>query len=204
MGVYMLFIHMIEICANDKCIEIGRDIFEKSLAIRQEMIKRGDLRTKWWIRFIGAIFSSVNVGGSVSFTFTDTGGVSRTQYVKRNAGATLGYSEIIFNTMYCNNRFWIAVGNGTASPTIDDYRLGSKIAEALPSYRLDDVNGVIVLSASFTFSNDTTITEVGLEWECNAYSVDICARILIDRTLLSSPFTAPANTLITVTYRILV
>ena len=196
----MLFIHMVEICSNGKCIEIGRDLFEKALNIRQEMIKRGDLRTRWWVRFIGAIFRPVDRYGNATFSHVDTGGTSRTAYVKNNVGA----NHLIFNTNACNNRFWISVGNGTTSPTIDDYKLVSKLADALASYAFDDVNGIITLSAGFTFTSDTVITEIGLEWECAVEFYYTCGRILVDRTLLSSPFTAPAGTPITVTYKILV
>jgi len=196
----MLFIHMVEICSNGKCIEIGRDLFEKALNIRQEMIKRGDLRTRWWVRFIGAIFRPVDRYGNATFSHVDTGGTSRTAYVKNNLGSV----DIMFNTTACNNKFWISVGDGTTSPAIDDYKLASKIAETSASYVFDEVNGIITLSAGFTFTSDTVITEIGLEWECPVTSYNVCGRILVDRTLLSSPFTAPAGTPITVSYKILV
>jgi len=196
----MLFVHEIEICVKDKCIEIGKDLFEEALKIRSEMIKRGDLRTRWWIRFIGAIFYPVTVGAGSSFSFVDTGGTSRGQPVKRNYS---GQSSI-FETQNCNNRFWISVGNGTTSPTIDDYKLASKITDSLASYAIDDTNGIITLSSGFTFGSDTVINEVGLEWEACVGSFNVCGRFLVDRTVLSSPFTAPANTPITITYKIVV
>lgn len=196
--------HMVEICLNGKpngkCVEIGRDLFERALEIAKEMIKRGDLRTKWWIRFIGAVFFPVTVVGRASFSFIDTGGTSRTQHVKDNFGDL----ATIFGTKYCNNRFWISVGSGTTPPAVEDYRLASKIADSLASYTLDDINGIITLSSGFTFGSDTTINEVGLEWEACVYSYGTCGRILVDRTVLSSPFTAPANTPITITYKIVV
>jgi hypothetical protein len=204
----MLFVHEIEICAKDKakdkCVVIGKDLFDEALKIRQKMVERGDLRTRWWVRFIGAMFAPVSATGDASFTFTDIDGTSRTQYVKRNTGTTSTYDYIIFNTVYCSNRFIISVGGGTTPPTIDDYKLVSKIAEALPSHTLDDVSGIVTLTAGFTFLSDTVINEVGLEWECTVSGLTTCGRFLVDRTLLSSPFTAPAGVPITVTYRILV
>ena len=191
---------MIEICSNDKCIEIGKDLFEETLKIRSEMIRRGDLRTRWWVRFIGAIFRPVDRGLTVTFTHVDTSGTSRTAYVK-NAAST---STLMFNTYGCNNKFWISIGNGTTSPTIDNYKLESKIADAPASYAFDELNGIITLSAGFTFASDTVITEIGLEWECAVELYYTCGRILVDRTLLSSPFTVPAGTPVTVTYKILV
>jgi hypothetical protein len=194
-----MIIHMVEICVDGKCVEVNKDLFEKALEIRKEAIKRNDLRTRWWVRFIGALFNPVTITGRVTFSFTDIGGTSRSQSTKW----ALGTNPLITNTSNCNNRFWISVGNGTTPPTIDDFRLGSKIADALASYTLDDTNGIITLSAGFTFTSNTVITEVGLEWECTVSGHDVCGRMLVDRTLLSSPFTAPANVPVTVTYRIL-
>jgi hypothetical protein len=190
---------MIEICVRDKCIEVGRDLFEEALKIKREMERRGDLTTRWWRRFMIALFNNVTTGGVNSISFTDTGGSSRSQDVKKSIS---GYAFIL-NTYYCNNRFWISVGNGTSPPIIDDYRLVFKLAEGLASLSYDEGQGVIVLSAGFQFSSDTTIYEVGLEWEA-AVTGATCGRLLIDRTVISGGFTAPANTPITVTYRILV
>ena len=200
----MLLVHEIEICIKDnikdKCIEIGKDLFEEALKIRSEMIRRGDLRTRWWVRFIGALFYPVTTRAGASFSYKDIDGTSRGQTVK----GSLEVYSCLLNTYSCSNRFWISVGSGDTPPTIDDYRLSSKIGDALASYALDDVNGIISLSAGFTFASDTVINEVGLEWEACLSSYTGCGRILVDRTVLSSPFTAPANTPITVTYKIVV
>jgi hypothetical protein len=111
---------------------------------------------------------------------------------------------LIVNTTNCSNRFWISVGNVTNPPTIDDYRLLNKIAESLATMSYDDSIGVILLSGVFQFSSDTVIYEVGLEWECTIYSYATCGRLLIDRTVIPNGFTAPANTPVNVTYRILI
>jgi len=195
-----MFAHMVEICIKDKCIELNKDLFEKALEIRKEMINRGDLRTRWWIRFMIALFTPVSVGSMNTFSFTDTTGVSRTQNVK----ATLGTNSVFLNTSYCNNRFWISVGSDSTPPNVDNVSIRSKITEALASFSSDESNGVIVLSAGFQFASDTTIYEVGLEWEATLTGSSTCGRVLIDRSVISGGFTAPANTPITVTYRILV
>jgi len=200
----MLLVHEIEICIKDnikdKCIEIGKDLFEEALKIRSEMIRRGDLRTRWWVRFIGALFYPVTVSASAGFSYKDIDGTSRSQTIKGSFGS---YSCFL-TTSSCSNRFWISVGSDNTPPTIDDYKLSSKIRDALASYALNEVNGIISLSAGFTFASDTVINEVGLEWEACLSSYTGCGRILVDRTVLSSPFTAPANTPITVTYKIVV
>jgi len=196
----MVTIHMVEICIKDKCITIGEDLFEKALEIRKEMEKRGDLRTRWFIRFMAGLFTSVGTTGTTSFSFTDTTGTSRTQQVK--FAATAGTTFL--NTTSCENRLYIALGTSSTPSTIDDYKLGNKIAEAVSSIVVDDANGIIRLYATFTFSTDVTINEVGLEWSGAVYGTSTCGRFLVDRTVLSSPVSVPANTPIIVTYKILV
>jgi len=199
-----MFAHMIEICVKnsvkDKCIVIGKDLFEEALKIREEMIKRGDLTTRWWRRFMIAIFTPANRGARVNFGVTTTTGASTNATMKQGANANV----TITDTYYCNSRFWISVGNSSKSPTVDDSSLYNKITEGLASITSDDSAGVIVLSAGFQFSTDTVINEVGLEYEGYIAGISDCGRILIDRTVISGGFTAPANTPITVTYRILV
>jgi hypothetical protein len=191
---------MIEICAGSKCIEIGKDLFEEALRIKREAEKRGDLTTRWWKRFMIALFTGVVVSGYSTFSFVDTGGVSRTQSVKY----PLGTQSLLFNTGGCNNRFWISVGIMSTPSSIDQTGLLNKIAEAITSLSYDESQGIILLSVGFQFSSDTTIYEVGLEWEATLSSYNVCGRFLIDRTVIPDGFTAPANTPITVTYRILV
>jgi hypothetical protein len=191
---------MIEICARGKCVEIGRDLFEEALRIRMEAERRGDLTTKWWRRFMTALFTGSTIVGATTFSFTDVGGTSRSQYVKRSFGEVAG----LLNTIYCNNRFWISVGNVASQPTIDDYKIGYKLAEAIASISSDDAQGVVILSAGFQFASDTVIYEVGLEWEATVASHNTCGRFLVDRTVISGGSLAPANVPVTVTYRILV
>ena len=196
----MVTIHMVEICIKDKCIEIGKDLFEKALEIRKEMEKRGDLRTRWFIRFMAGLFTGIGKTGTASFSFTDTTGTSRTQGIKSNFGS----SSSFLNAGNCENRLYIALGTSSTPSTIDDYKLGSKFAEAVSSIVVDDANGIIRLYATFTFSTDVTINEVGLEWSGTVSSYDICGRFLVDRTVLPSPVSVPANTPTLVTYKILV
>jgi hypothetical protein len=191
---------MIEICIKDKCIEIGKDLFDKALEIRKEMEKKGDLRTRWFIRFMAGLFTSVGVGGNASFSFVDTSGSSRSQYVKFG-GVSVG---MFFCTYSCENKLYISLGNSSTLPTLDDYKLGSKISDAVSSIIVDDVNGIIRLYATFVFSTNVTIAEVGLEWSGPVFQASTCGRFLVDRTVLPSPISVPANTPIIVTYKILV
>jgi len=196
----MVTIHMVEICIKDKCIEIGKDLFEKALEIRKEMEKRGDLRTRWFIRFMVALFTNASIGGYTTFNFTDTVGTGRSQGVKVGSSGVASF----ICTYSCENRLYISLGSSSTTPTIDDYKLGNKIAEAVSSIVVDEANGIIRLYATFTFSTSVTIAEVGLEWSGTVSSTSTCGRFLVDRTVLPSPVSVSANTPIIVTYKILV
>jgi hypothetical protein len=196
----MITIHMIEICIKDECIEIGKDLFEKALEIRKEMEKRGDLRTRWLIRFMAGLFTGTGVGGAVSVGITDITGGTPTLYIKAGSCSL----PVLVSTYGCENRLYISLGSSSTLPTIDDYRLGNKFADAVSSIVVDENNGIIRLYATFTFSSNVTIAEVGLEWSGAVGSASTCRRFLVDRTVLPSPVSVPANTPIIVTYKILV
>ena len=149
---------------------------------------------------MASLLAPTSAKGTSLFSYTDTGGTSRSQRVKSDLGNTI----LLLNTYACNNRLWISVGSDSTPPSINDVSLKSKIAEGLASLSSDDVSGVIVLSAGFQFTTDTTIFEVGLEWEVTLDSYNICGRFLVDRSVISGGFVAPADTPVTVSYRILV
>ena len=156
-----------------------------------------DLTTAWFLRIMGAIFGAVTVGGSIFATFVDTGGSSRTQAIKRG----VGYNEVLFNTGSCNNRLWIGYGSSLTVPTRTDYRLGNKLGEGVAGVTVDEVQGTVTISASFTMSVDTTIYEVGLEWEAVMSSYSLCGRVLLDRTVFSDGIFVGAGQTVTFVYR---
>jgi hypothetical protein len=155
-----------------------------------------DYSTRWFIRFIGKIFEPAASGGKVSISFTDVGGTARTQNVKYNYSV-----DLIWSTYNGPVRPWITVGTGSTPPTRDDFKLGNKINEALASLTADETVGVISLSASFVFGSDTTIYEVGLEFECAVLSYTTYNRILFDRTVISDGLTVPAGQTLSVVYK---
>jgi hypothetical protein len=191
---------MVEICIKNKCIEIGKDLFEKALEIRKEMEKRGDLRTRWFIRLMTAEFRNVDKGSNITFSITDITGASQIPSVKFSTGSIATF----FCTYNCENKLYISLGSSSTLPTIDDYKLGNKFADAVTSIAVDEVNGIIRLYATFAFSSNVTIAEVGLEWSGATSTSGGCGRFLVDRTVLPSPVSVPANTPILVTYKILV
>lgn len=54
----------------------------------------------------------------------------------------------------------IAVGDGTTSPTRTDYKLEHQIAES-SDLVVNELEDKVIISTTFTFSSDTTISEVG-------------------------------------------
>jgi hypothetical protein len=167
--------------------EINKDLFEEYL--RREETNR-DLTTRWFIRILYYLFKYISRGGTENATVVRTDGTSTTLTIKPNI------SGIYFlnNTFYNDVGFYIGVGTGTATPTRDDFKLASKVAEAYASAVVDENAGVITLSTAFTFATAQTITEVGLEWL-------VGPRVLCDRTVLSPPVTVPAGATLSVAYR---
>jgi hypothetical protein len=176
-------------------VAVNEDLFNYVL----ERVKSRplDLATVWFLRIMRGLFGSVVVNGAWTETFTDTGGVSRTQYIK---GPTSTYA-IFFTTYSCNNRLWIGYGNSSTPPTRTDYKLGNKLGEGVAGVTADETQATVTLSASFTMSADTTIYEVGLEWEAAVSGYSTCGRVLLDRTVFPNGILVKAGQTITVVYR---
>ena len=107
----------------------------------------------------------------------------------------------------------IMAGTGTTPPTEDDYSLESPLLSGAsktltPVFSLD-ANGNPIVSVDITIPNTgdspITVSEIGyiVNVRCSATSGGSSAsnkRILLDRTLLSSPVTIPAGSSATITY----
>jgi len=185
-----------------KVFDIGKTLI-KRVAVDEELFNRyvkekKDLSTRWYRRIFAHLFYPATEGGEVKVAFTDKGGTARSQYIKKNCDVIY----ILWNTKECNNRPWIAIGNGTTSPSLDDYALESEIAEAVASFDLNEENGILTLSAGFTPDVDITISEVGLFLECAVGGYTTCGKVLLDRTVLDTPINVSAGQTATVAYRI--
>ena len=194
-------VKMVEVIVADrdgriiKRVVVNEDVFNYVLEKTRESF---DMATAWFLRIMGAIFSPVVAGGNLSVTFTDTNGTSRTQGLKINMGSTI---NDFFNTGYCNNRLWIGYGSSNTPPTRTDYKLNNKLGEGIASITVDETQGTITISASFTMPADTTVYEVGLEWEACVYSAGGCGRVLLDRTVFPNGITVSADQILTIVYR---
>jgi hypothetical protein len=192
---------MVEVIVTDrdgrvaKRVAVNEDLFWEYVKRIRDNPDRG---TRWGVRLLEAIFAPAGVAGTTTFTAVDTGGTSRTQNIKTNMGTA--YSSF-FNMNTCPNRLWIGYGTNSTPPSPDDYKLGNKIAEGLAGVTGDDLQGTVTISASFTMTADTTIYEVGLEWEGCVSSYNVCGRFLIDRTVFPDGLLVKAGQTLTVIYR---
>jgi hypothetical protein len=182
-----------------KRVTVNEELF--NYVLKKSMESRQDMTTAWFLRLMRAIFEPTGVGGPVSASTVDTGGTARTTGTKRATGGASPQDDMIWNTSYCNNRLWIGWGTSTTSPTRTDYKLGNKVAEGIAGVTHDETQGTVTISASFTMTTDTTIYEVGLEWEGTVATYNVCGRILLDRTVFSAGITVLANQTVTIVYR---
>jgi hypothetical protein len=194
-------VKMVEVIVRDpdgrvvNRVAVNEDLF--NYVLERVKDKPLDLTTVWFLRIMRGIFGATSVSGVWSETFTDTTGTSRTQYLKYG-GASY---TIFFCTYACANRLWIGYGSSSTPPTRTDYKLGSKLGEGVAGVTADETQGTVTISASFTMSADTTIYEVGLEWETCVSSYNVCGRVLLDRTVFPDGILVMAGQTITIVYR---
>jgi hypothetical protein len=173
-----------------KVAAVGEELFEEYLRKKQELCPN-DLGTDWFGRMMAALFKNDGKGATTSFTFVDVTGTSRSRYTKYHSGAGM-----INETSNYDCGSYIGIGTGTTTPTKQDYRLANEVARTAAGATYADGGTSFSVSATFSLSNDTQITEVGLYWKDGASGYIW----LLDRTLLSPPVTFPANTPMVVVY----
>lgn len=108
----------------------------------------------------------------------------------------------------------ILLGTGTEQPSEDDYQLSNMITSGITSavtyqFGADNGNPYIeyLISLTNTTSSDITISEIGYSQAINSGttvgSSNLGARgCLLDRTLLSTPVTVPANDSAAIKYKL--
>jgi hypothetical protein len=176
-----------------KRVVANEELFRLSVKLAEE--SGDDLLTLWIYRIIRGLFTPVIGGGSCFESFTDITGTSRTQGIKNACNASM------FNTTWaCSNRLWIAYGSSSAPPTRTDFRLGSKLGDAVATFTSDETARTITLTAGWTLPADTVIYEVGLEWEMTVAGATTCGRVLVDRTVFPGGITVRAGQTLTISY----
>ena len=170
------------------------DLYEEYLRRKREI---PDLGTRWGVRIFEALFAPAGLDGTTTFTATDTSGTVRTQNIK----AYMSDYASFYNTNVCANRLWIYYGSGRTPPTPGDYKAEAKLAEGLAIATGNDLQGTLTISASFTMTSDTTIYEIGMEWEGCVAGYSACGRFLLDRTVFPDGITVQAGQTLTIIYR---
>jgi hypothetical protein len=184
-------------------VAVNEELFNEVLR-RVGEGKGSDMATAWFLAVLQAILGPTTAGGTTSASYTDTSGAARTQNFKN---VLYGYYTTsptavnFFNTGTCNNRLWIGYGTSSTPPTRSDYKLGNKLGEGITSISVDESQGVLTISASFTFTTSTVVYEVGLEWEGTVASNATCGRVLLDRTVIPNGIPVAAGQTLTVVYR---
>jgi len=152
--------------------------------------KRYEFKAKSWLRNFYQWMAAL-IQAPFGKRVLDTSGIS----VPIASGATYTWDE---NSAY---RMAIAIGSGNTPVTLDDYDLANRIgAVNVQAIDVDPLSKRISFNASFNFAFDVTIYETGLLLT-NVYDVNGALHdVLIERTVLDSPVTIPANTTFAVGY----
>ena len=158
----------------------------------------GDLSTINYVRLIGALFTSVPRGGSVSFSAVDADGESRTFIVKINAGGASWF----WNTNSCPNMIIIGFGSSGGAPSRVQVNLGAMFtSDSNPSLVVDDDSGVVVIEGRFIDGVTRNVCEVGLFIHATGVGSLNCHTFMIDRTVWSPCRSIPPGTPYIVRYR---
>jgi hypothetical protein len=173
-----------------KVAAVGEELFDMFNRLRREEMPN-DLGTDWFGRMLAAIFKNDPLDSFPTFTVLNTAGTSVTPYAKFRMGANL------FNdTAGADCGAYIGVGTSTIAPGKQDTALKAEVARNPASAGYTDGGDSVTVSASFTLTSTTDINEVGLYWKHGPYA----NTWLLDRTVLTTPVTFPANTAMLVAY----
>jgi hypothetical protein len=204
-------VKMVEVIVRDRDgrvvnrVAVNEDLFNEVLKRTAEK-NNNDMATAWFLRILRALFEPASTGGSIWASYTDAGGTARSQSFKAVMYSYYRTSPDLynfFNLGYCDNRLWISYGGSPTAPTRTDYKLGNKLGEGLAGITVNEGQGTLTISASFTMGDDITIYEVGLEWEATVTGYSGCGRVLLDRTVFPNGILVKANQTITIVYRFL-
>jgi hypothetical protein len=173
-----------------KVAAAGEELFDMVNRLRREQMPN-DLGTDWFGRMLAAIFRNQPAYSELTFTVLNTAGSTITPYAKRS----MNYN--MFNDTASEDcGAYIGVGTSTITPQKQDTALNDEVARNPASADYIDGADSVSVSASFTLASTTDINEVGLYWKQGA-NVNVW---LLDRTVLTTPVTFPANTAMLVAY----
>jgi hypothetical protein len=159
-----------------------------------------DLLTLWILRAFLSMFVPVSRGGAVSFTALDDTGALRTFVMKGNFGSG---GIHIFTTYVCSHFVRVRFGRDPTPPSRTNFRLLQEVfVDVNTRVFVNEDAGYLFVEGTAIFPSDTTVCEVGLSFQATVSDNNVCADILIDRTVLNPCRTVPANTPYVVRYRL--
>jgi hypothetical protein len=171
-----------------KVASVGEDLFEEYLEKKKKLYPN-DLGTNWFGRTMATFFR--NSKGIIYFTVVDVTGASRSIQERVTVATTLINSV---SSSDCGT--YIGIGTSSTPPTKTDYKLGSEVSRQPAIATFTDEANSFAVSSVFSLGSDTDIYEIGLYWK-EGYTGYVW---LLDRTVLPSPVTFPANTAMSVAY----
>jgi hypothetical protein len=169
---------------EEKCVD--KEVFEKYVS------ERKDISTYNWIYIIATMFQSA-LDSVYLYNISNT--------------RVLAYFRPVTSLptfMFTGSRVYISLGTDSTSPTVYDYSLRAKVVEKeVESISIDVSSSLVSLTATFIFTSQATIYEVGLEMDIMAEvgGTITNTRILLDRTVVSGGITVQASQSLRVTYR---
>lgn len=153
----------------------------------KEITKEEDPLTRWALRFLASAITGVGLTG------------------KREDGATFTYKG--FRNTYYSGYLWycwaykIAIGMDATPPTFEDYKLNAKEREStsitISSYNESDSSGYVDIKMDFLIETEKTFYEFGLFGNSDGNVFLVC------RDVVSAGVTVPANSYLTVIYRVI-
>jgi hypothetical protein len=153
----------------------------------------GDLVTLWAFRLISCLFAEAVKGTSVSFSFVDLGGASRTQICIATA------SNNFLGSGCADRAPYIGFGSSTIPPARTDYVLRSELARVRASRQVDESTFTFTIVGSWTPDSDVSVCEVGL-YMLVCDSGGVAGYVLFDRSVLSPCISVSAGSTISVSY----
>lgn len=161
-----------------------------------------------------ALATQLTGGAGLTFTYHD--GTSKDLVVSTNSThfnyfvkGGMGFGSLSnVKTSQINNESAVIFGNGTAKPTLDDYKLAGNIISGISTTatkNTEKVDGGAVITMLYnitnTSSSDITISEIGYFGTVNTATTTTFVALL-DRTVLDTPVTIPVGGIGQVTYTI--
>ena len=179
---------MVAVRRRDGRVEERRIVVDKKVGDNQSE----DLVTLWAFRLVRCLFAEVARGGSVSFSFTDMSGTSRSQDCIRGSYAFLSAG--------CTDRFlFIGFGSDSTPPSRDNYGLLGELARVRAFQQVFESDLRFFIYGSWVSDSDVSVCEVGLYLSvCD--SGNVARFLLIDRSVLDSCINVGAGEAISVTY----